>query len=181
MMSAARSAVTARLSFVIDVPPVVRAIGSVAFIVESTTTLPFVFASPLWMCEMVIIVVVGNPLRTISNLAFAPMIFPVESFAVKSVTVAVPLPLASASVIGGFSFAGDRSAVKTKVFAGLAAADGAELVAAAAGDAVAPEPAPPQAAATRPASESAIRTRFMVTLHNRETRFWTVRRAAPAG
>src|SRR5437762_8537534 len=180
MMSVARSAVTARLSFVIDVPPVVRAIGSVAFIVESTTTLPFVFASPLWMCEMVIIVVVGNPLRTISNLAYAPMSFPVESFAVKSVTVAVPLPLASASVIGGFSFVGDRSAVKTKVFAGLAAAVGAALVAA--GDAVAaPEPAPLQAAATRPASESAIRTRFMVTLHNRETRFWTVRRAAPAG
>src|SRR5438445_5202374 len=180
MMSAARSAATARLSFVIDVPAVVRALGWVAFIVESTTTLPFVLASPLWMCEMVIIVVAGNPLRTISNLAFAAMSFPVESFAVKSVTVAVPLPVASASVIAGFSFAGDRSAVKTNVFAGLAV--GAEVVAAATGDVVAaPEPAPPQAAATRPASESAIRTRFIVTLHNREARFWTVRRAAPAG
>src|SRR5438045_4384532 len=144
MMSAARSAVTARLSFVIDVPPVVRAIGSVAFIVESTTTLPFVFASPLWMCEIVIIVVAGNPLSTISNLAFAPMSFPVESFAVKSVTVAVPLPLASASVIGGFSSAGDRSAVKTKGFAGLAAAVGAGPVGA--GGAVADRrPGRPQA------------------------------------
>src|SRR5260221_2123933 len=122
MMSVARSGATVRLSFVMLVPPVVSAMGSVAFMPESTTTPPLVFASPLWMCEIVIMVLAGKALRTISNFAVAAVILPVESFVVVSVTVDVPLPLASASAIGGFSFAGDRSAVKTKTVCGVGAA-----------------------------------------------------------
>src|SRR5258707_7346990 len=112
MMSVARSAATVRLSLVMLVPPVVSAIGSVAFIPESTTTGPLVFASPLWMCEMRIIVVGGKPLSTISNFAVAAVILPVGSLVAVIVTVAVPLPLASASVIGGVSF-GRRNAAGT--------------------------------------------------------------------
>src|SRR5260221_7515473 len=129
MSAVASSGATVRLSLVIVVPPVVSAIGSAAFIPESRTTGPLVFASPLWMCEMMIIVVAGKPLRTISNFAVAAVILPVESFVVVSVTVVVPLPLASASAIAGFSFSGLRSAVKTKTVCGV----GAAVVAAATG------------------------------------------------
>src|ERR1700687_6145777 len=122
MIAVARSGVTVRLSLVMVVPPVVSAIGSAAFMPESRTTPPFAFASPLWMCEMRMLVVGGKPLSTISNFAVAAVILPVESWVVVIVTVVVPLPLASASVIGGFSFAGERSAVKTYTVWGVGAA-----------------------------------------------------------
>src|SRR5260221_9918659 len=102
MMSVARSGATVRLSFVMLVPPVVSAMGSVAFMPESTTTPPLVFASPLWMCEIVIMVLAGKALRTISNFAVAAVILPVESFVVVSVTVDVPLPLACVGDRRGF-------------------------------------------------------------------------------
>src|SRR5260221_12157135 len=102
MSAVASSGATVRLSLVIVVPPVVSAIGSAAFIPESRTTGPLVFASPLWMCEMMIIVVAGKPLRTISNFAVAAVILPVESFVVVSVTVVVPLPLACVGDRRGF-------------------------------------------------------------------------------
>src|SRR5690349_16709982 len=94
------------------------------------------------------------------------MIFPVVSLAVKIVSVAVPLPLCSASVIGGTTLAGERSAVKTNWFCWVgvgAGVVGAAVVAAATGAVVAvPVPPPPQAAAMRPVRASAVKATFMV-------------------
>src|ERR1700737_4677570 len=68
---------------------------SPAFNVLSIFTPPFTPAAPSWMWPMLIAVVAGHPVMDMSNLALV----------LVKVTVAVPLQVASASVIGGFSLA----------------------------------------------------------------------------
>src|SRR5438270_5045073 len=137
--------------------PPVSATAVSAVMPELTTPGPFAPGAPLCASSATIMVVAGKPLRATSSLAFPPMILPVVSFATERVRVAVPLPLASASVIGGTTSFGDRSVVNTNVFAGVGVGVGAAVVAAATGAVVAaPVPAPPQAAATSPAMATAM-------------------------
>src|SRR5713226_106159 len=65
------------------------------------------------MCAALIGVPAGNPVRVTANVAVEAVTLPAASFVTSNVTVAVPLPLASAPTIGGFSLAGDNVAVKT--------------------------------------------------------------------
>jgi hypothetical protein len=53
----------------------------------------------------------GKPVRLTSKSAVAAVMFPDESLVVFNVTVTVPLPLASALLTGGTSFAGRSVAV----------------------------------------------------------------------
>src|SRR5438270_13358451 len=87
---------------------------------------------------MLMTVLAGQPVMDTSNLALV----------LVNVTIAVPLQVDSASVIGGFSFAAFRSALKTlaTVGAGLGVGLG---VGAAAG---LPQPAAKMAAAAMPAN-----------------------------
>src|SRR5439155_5372134 len=98
---------------------------------------------------MLITVLAGQPVMDTSNLALV----------LVKVTVAVPLQLASASVIGGFSFDALRSALKTlaTVGSGLAVGEGVGLgVGAAAG--------PPQAAARIAAAAMPANRRMWILL-----------------
>src|SRR4051794_3820265 len=52
----------------------------------------------------------GNPVMLTTNVMVAAVTLPAESFVVTIVTVAVPLPLASAPVTAGTSLAGDSVA-----------------------------------------------------------------------
>src|SRR5437667_5263043 len=135
MSAIAFSGVIVRLSFVIVAPPPVNVTAVSAVMPELMMAAPFTPAAPACARRATMTVVAGKPLRVTSSLAFEPMILPVESFAVKIVTVAVPLPLASASVIGGTTFAGERSAVKTNWFCtvGAGVGVGAAVVATATG------------------------------------------------
>src|SRR5258707_11473664 len=63
------------------------------------------------MCAMLIGVPAGNPERFTTNVAVADVTLPAASFVVTRVTVAVPLPAASAPTIAGTSLAGDSVAV----------------------------------------------------------------------
>src|SRR5215510_3067364 len=72
------------------------------------------------MCAMLNGVFAGKPLRVTWNDTVPLVMLPAASLVTLNVIVAVPLPLASALVIGGTSFAGRRSAVK----AGLTGPDG---------------------------------------------------------
>src|SRR5471032_1407349 len=60
---------------------------------------------------MLIGVPAGNPERFTTNVADAAVTLPALSFVVTIVTVAVPLPVASAPTIAGTSFAGSSVAV----------------------------------------------------------------------
>jgi hypothetical protein len=60
---------------------------------------------------MLIGVLAGNPDRFTTNVAVAAVTFPALSLVVTIVTVEVPLPVASAPTIAGFSFAGNSVAV----------------------------------------------------------------------
>src|SRR6266446_9167250 len=84
---------------------------------------------------MLIAVVAGQPLMTTSNFAVVAV----------NVTVAVPLQLASASVIGGVSFDAFRSALKTFATVGAGVGVG-EAVGEAVGVGVETAAVPPQAA-----------------------------------
>src|SRR2546427_5381270 len=63
------------------------------------------------MCAMLIGVPAGNPVRFTTNVAVAAVMLFAESRVMSNVMVALPLPLASAPVIGGFSLDVRRSAV----------------------------------------------------------------------
>src|SRR5436189_6171756 len=64
------------------------------------------------MCAALIGVFAGKPFRFTTNVADAAVMLPAASFVKSNVIVALPLPLDSAFVTGGTSFAGLRSAVK---------------------------------------------------------------------
>src|SRR5438552_13965908 len=140
MSAIAFSGVIVRLSFVIVAPPPVNVTAVSAVMPELMMAPPFTPAAPACARRATMTVVAGKPFRVTSSLAFEPMILPVESFAVKIVTVAVPLPLASASVIGGTTFAGDRSVVKTNwiCWVGVGAGGGGAADVATAAGAAAP-------------------------------------------
>src|ERR1700716_73306 len=78
------------------------------------------------MCAMLIGVPAGNPERFTTNVAVAAVTLPAASFVVTIVTVAVPLPEASAPWIAGFSWAGDSAAVNVGLV-GVVGAAGDEL------------------------------------------------------
>src|SRR5438046_6886284 len=145
MSAIAFSGVIVRLAFVIEPAPPVKATDVSAVMPELMIPPPFTPTAPVCARRPTMTVVAGKPLRVTSSFAFEPMILPVVSFAVKIVTVAVPVPLASASVIGGTTFAGERSAVKTNWFCtvgagvGVGAAVVATATAAAAGGPAAPQ------------------------------------------
>src|SRR3954447_9200897 len=63
------------------------------------------------MCAALMGVPAGNPERFTTYVAVALVTLPAASLVVTSVTVAVPLPVASAPAITGTSFAGSRFAV----------------------------------------------------------------------
>src|SRR5437773_4090801 len=63
------------------------------------------------MCAILIGVPAGKPDRLTTNVAVPAVMLPAASFVTSKVTVALPLPLASAPVIAGTSFAGDSCAV----------------------------------------------------------------------
>src|SRR5689334_15447555 len=63
------------------------------------------------MCAMLIGVFGGNPVSVTTNVALPPVMVLFASRVTSNVMVAVPLPVDSASVTGGFSFDGFRSAV----------------------------------------------------------------------
>src|ERR1051326_2854235 len=56
------------------------------------------------MCESVIGVPGGKPLRLTTNVAFAAVMLFELSRVMSNVTVTLPLPVASAPAMGGFSF-----------------------------------------------------------------------------
>src|SRR5438067_1965264 len=64
------------------------------------------------MCAMLIGVPAGNPCMFITKVTDAAVMLPAASLVVLNVIVALPLPLASAPLMGGFSFAGESAAVK---------------------------------------------------------------------
>src|SRR3954467_4734311 len=70
------------------------------------------------MCAMLMGVPAGNPVKFTMNVAVPPVMLLLASRVTSMVTVTVPLPVDSESVIGGFSFAGLMSAVKVG-FVGL--------------------------------------------------------------
>src|SRR5262245_27806294 len=72
------------------------------------------------MCAMLIGVPAGKPCRFTTNVAVPPVMLLFASRVTSNVIVAVPLPVFSAFAIGGFSFAGRRSAVNV----GLVGVDG---------------------------------------------------------
>src|ERR671934_2992661 len=82
-------------------------VSSPGFSVLSMTTGPFCPATCSWMWPMLMTVVAGQPVIVTSNFVLDPL----------NVTVAVPEQVASASLIGGFSFELLSSALKT--FAGV--------------------------------------------------------------
>src|SRR5579859_4029914 len=179
MRSVASSGFIVRLSFVIVAEPPVSATAVSAVMPALITPAPLAPAAPLCARSATILVVAGKPLRLTSIFALAPMVLPVESFASEIVTVAVPLPLASASVIGGTTSLGERSAVKTKVLAIVGVGVGAAVVATATGaELAAPEPAPPHAATTRPAMATAMYARFMVPSYDEMALLESTRRSA---
>jgi hypothetical protein len=101
---------------------------------------------------MLIAVVAGQPVIDTSNFALV----------LVKVTVAVPLQVASASVIGGFSLAAFSSALN--VFAGVGDGDG---VGEAVGDGLATAAGPPQAmtriaVAAMPANRRMLRSSLVV-------------------
>src|SRR5258706_3565117 len=151
MSAIALSGVIVRLSLVIEAAPAVSMTGASAVMPELMTPPPFTPTAPVWARRPTMIVVAGKPLRVTSSFAFEPMILPVVSFAVKIVTVAVPVPLASASVIGGTTFAGERAAGETYWFCTRGVGGGgvgaAVVATATGGGGAAPLPAPPPAAA----------------------------------
>src|ERR1043165_4794536 len=63
------------------------------------------------MCAMLIGVPAGKPCRFTTKLAVPPVTLLFASRVRSNVIVAAPLPVFSALLIGGFSFAGRRSAV----------------------------------------------------------------------
>jgi hypothetical protein len=73
------------------------------------------------------LVFAGKPARVKTNVAFAAVIVLAESRVRSSVNRPVPLPVESAFVIGGTSFAGLSAAVKLIVFAGPDGAAGMPL------------------------------------------------------
>src|SRR5215212_863953 len=75
------------------------------------TTAPFVPAAPVWMCAALIGVPAGKFDSVTWKVAVPPVTLPAASFVTSKVIVAVPVPPASAFVIGGFSFDVRRSAV----------------------------------------------------------------------
>src|SRR6267143_4066844 len=92
-------------------PPPVR-VSSPATRPVLILTGPGTPAAPSWMCPMLMCVVEGQPLIVTSNFAVVAV----------NVTVALPLQVASAPVMGGTSFADLSSALK--VFAGDGDGDG---------------------------------------------------------
>src|SRR6266487_1565536 len=64
------------------------------------------------MCAALTGVFAGKPLRFTTKVADAAVTLPAASFVKSNVIVTLPLPLDSAFVTGGTSFAGLRSAVK---------------------------------------------------------------------
>src|SRR4029450_3483216 len=59
--------------------------------------------------------VVVHPVKVVRKSTFAAVIFPFESLVKWNVIVALPVPVDSALVMGGTSWAGDMAAVYTKV------------------------------------------------------------------
>src|SRR4029453_7172746 len=86
------------------------------------------------MCASVTTVPAGNPETLIWMSAVADVMVPPPSLVTVRAMVAVPEPLASALVVGGTSFAGERGTVN--VDGGRVPCDGAE-----GGDEAAPPPA----------------------------------------
>jgi hypothetical protein len=76
-----------------------------------TTTLPFTPDAAWWMCARLIGVPAGKPVRFTTNVAVAAVTLFAESRVTTIVTVALPLPEASAPVMTGTSFAGESAAV----------------------------------------------------------------------
>src|SRR5436309_7262313 len=134
MMSVARAGSTTGCVLLIFPAPAVS-VSSPAASPEFTTTLPLTPAAPLWMCPMLIAVLVGQPVMSVSNNALAAVMVPLASLVVVSVNVPLPEHEASGVVIGGTSFDGLRSAVKTNLSCGVGAGVGVG-VAATVGDAV---------------------------------------------
>src|ERR1700694_836340 len=95
----------------VTAPPV--SVMSPALSVLSIFTPPFTPAAPSWMWPMLIAVAAGHPVMDTSNLALV----------LVKVTVAVPPQVASASVIGGFSFAAFRSALNVLATVGTGVGD----------------------------------------------------------
>src|SRR6185503_21252261 len=75
-----------------------------------TRTPPLTPTAPGWMCAMLIGVFAGNPASCATKVAVAAVIV-VPLVVVSNVIVTLPLPDDSAFVIGGFSLAGDSTAV----------------------------------------------------------------------
>src|SRR5262245_2884523 len=71
------------------------------------------------MCAMLIGVPAGKPDMFTTNVAVPPVTLPAASFVTSNVMVAVPVPLASAPVMAGTSFAGRRSAVNVGLVGGV--------------------------------------------------------------
>jgi hypothetical protein len=105
MMRVARAASTLMLFFVKLPAPFVSGVSPLASPVF-TTMLPdgAVPTTPSWMWEIVMVVVDGKPCRLHWKLAVAAVIVPAASFVRLNVIVTVPLPVASAPVIGGTSW-----------------------------------------------------------------------------
>src|SRR5206468_3695921 len=118
MMSVARAGSTTGCVLLIFPAPAVS-VSSPAASPEFTTTLPLTPAAPLWMCPMLIAVLVGQPVMSVSNNALAAVMVPLASLVVVSVNVPLPEHEASGVVIGGTSFDGLRSAVKTNLSCGV--------------------------------------------------------------
>src|ERR1044071_7774348 len=68
---------------------------------------------------MLIGVPAGNPVRVTTKVAVPDVMLPAESFVTSNVIVAVPLPVDSALLTGGTSFAGLRVAVNVGLVGGL--------------------------------------------------------------
>src|SRR3954467_8559264 len=75
------------------------------------------------MCAALIDVPAGNPVMLTTNVMVAAVTLPAESFVVTIVTVAVPLPLASAPETAGTSLAGDSVATNVGLVGVVGAVD----------------------------------------------------------
>src|SRR6266850_6081039 len=96
---------------------------------------------------MLILVSAGQPVTSVSNSALAAVMVPAASLVVVSVNVPLPAHVASGPAIGGTSFEGFRSAVKTNFSCGVGTGVGVG-VGATVGDAVGATAAGPQALRT---------------------------------
>src|SRR6266508_4454937 len=118
MMSAARAGSTVGwVLLILPAPPV--SVSSPAARPEFTTTLPFLPATSLWMCPMLIAVPAGQPVTSVSNNAFAAVMVPLASLVTFSVNVPLPAQVASALVMAGTSFEVLRSARNKNLFWGV--------------------------------------------------------------